>query len=128
MSAPVKVPKTFGACADRLAKIRLEKKPFQDKIDMLDEERKTIEAYLIDNMPKDDTGGVGKQAKAVIITSNEPTVENRAALQKYIRKTGDFSLLLGSLKKDAVKEQWEAGKKIPGVGVFMAIKVSVTKI
>ena len=45
----------------------------------------------------------------------------------HIRKTKDFSLLQRRLAAPAIKERWEAGKKVPGVEPFAILKVSVVK-
>ena len=124
----IKLPKTFGACADRLYRLRDLARPLRKQLEAIDEERKAIEAHLIETMPKDDAGGVGRQAKAVIVVSQEPSVQDREALNKYILRTKDLSLLQGALAKPAIKERWEAGKQVPGVEPFAVIKVSVTKI
>jgi hypothetical protein len=103
-------------------------KPLRAQLEGIDEERKALEAHLVATMPKSDGGAIGKKAKAVILVSQEPTVADRAALERYILKTKDFSLLRGALAGPAVKERWEAGKKVPGVEPFAIIKVSVTKL
>lgn len=128
MAKAIKIPKTFGACADRLYAIRDAKRPIQAQLDVLDEERKAIEAHIIDTMPKGDAGGVGRVAKAVVVVSQEPQVKDRAVFEAYILKTKDLSLLQGALAKPAIKERWEAGKQVPGVEAFGVIKISVTKL
>lgn len=125
--AEFKIPATFGACADRLYALRALKKPLRDKLNKLDEEETAIEQHLIATMPKSDGGGIGKKAQAQIVVKQEPTVEDRAALQKYIVKTGAFELLQGKLAAAAVRERWDLGEKVPGVGSFAVHKVSVTK-
>lgn len=127
-AATIKLPKTFGACADRLHALRELAKPHRKALEAFEEERKAIEAHLVEKMPKSDGGGIGKTAKAVIVVSQEPTVQDRDKLYAYILKTKDFSLLQGALAKPAIKERWEDGKKVPGVEPFAIIKVSVTKI
>lgn len=123
------LPKTLGACADRLHLIRDAKALLQKQIDELDEERKAIEAKLIEELPKSDAGGItGKLAKVVIIRDAVPQAEDWDAFYKYVLKTRDFSLLQRRLSTSAIAEQWEGGKKIPGVKAFQVVKVSVTKV
>lgn len=122
------IPKTFGACADRLFAIRDLQKPLRRKLEVLDEERKAIEQHIIATMPKDDRGGVGKRAKATIVVTQEPSIKDRKALERHILKTKDFSFLQGAPAKAAIREWWDAGRKVPGVEAFAVIKVSVTKV
>lgn len=127
MAKQIKVPKTFGACADRLFAIKALKKPIAAALDTLDEERKAIEAHLIKSMPKEDGGGVGKLAQAEIVIRQEPTVTDRLLLQQYILDTGAWELMQGAVSAPAVKERWEQGEAVPGVSPFAVTKISVTK-
>jgi hypothetical protein len=123
-----KVPKKFGECADRLYRLREEKSALNKKVENLDEERKAIETYLINNLSKQDqTGAVGHVAQAVIVPKVAPSCKNWPLFYKHILKTKDFSLLGRRLADSAIKEQWENGKKIPGVEAFNYKSVSVTK-
>lgn len=57
----------------------------------------------------------------------EPVALDWPVLWKHIQDTGDFSLLHKRLTNAAVKEQWEAGVMIPGVGKTTIYKLSVSK-
>lgn len=57
----------------------------------------------------------------------EPVADNWPAVYKHVQETGDFSLLHRRLATAAVKEQWEAGVVIPGVGKTTIYKLSVSK-
>lgn len=109
--------------------IRDAKALLQKQIDELDEERKEIEKHVIDTLPKSDASGIsGRIAKVVIVKDVVPQAEDWDAFYKYVLKTKDFSLMQRRLSTAAIGEQWEAGKKIPGVKAFQVIKVSVTKV
>ena len=76
--------------------------------------------------------GITAQASGmglVKMTENiEPVVqgEDWPTLWGYIRETGDFSLLHKRITVTAVKEHWEAGEEIPGVGRATTYKLSVS--
>lgn len=127
MGKPVKIPKTPGAVCDRIYAIRAEKKIPRDALNALDEEEKALIQHLIDTCPMSDPCGGGKNAKFEILVAQEPTVQDRAALEAFILKTKDFSLLQAGLSKPAIKERWGLKQQVPGVGVYQYKKVSVTK-
>lgn len=123
------IPKTLGACADTLYATREQRLTEQKDVAALGDYEKAIKEHLIAVLPKSDARGVsGKVAKATIVTKTIPIVEDWDAFYKYVKKTGQFELLQRRLNDAAVQERWEAGKKIPGVGVFNAVSVSVTKV
>lgn len=122
------LPKTLGGCADKLMRLRDERQELTKKIDAIKAHENAIKEKLIEELPKDDAQGVtGKLARVTIKTKKVGTVKDWSALYEYIRKKKDFSLLQRRLSDAAVKEQWEAGKKIPGVEPFNVIQVSLTK-
>lgn len=122
-------PKTLGACADRLYKIKALKADLNKKLDALDDERKNIEAKLIDELPKDSATGVtGKAARATIIIKEVAQVEDWDKLQKFIVKTGSWDLMVKRVKDSAVQERWEDGTKVPGVVAFPRVTVSLNKV
>lgn len=126
---PVKIPKTTGACADRLYAIKEEIGALEAEQNKLKEERRAIEDYLVNELPKDDARGVsGRVAKVSISSKPIATVKDWDAFYKHILKTKDFSLMQRRVADPAVREHWDAGKKVPGVDAFNVVKVSVTKI
>lgn len=127
-SKEIRVPKTLGGCADRLLSLRGEKAVLARKIDALEDERKAIEAHLIDTLPMSDAEGVtGRQAKVVIQTKSVGAVKDWTKLYAYISRHKAFELLQKRLSDRAVKDRWDDGKSIPGVEPFNIKKVSVTK-
>lgn len=124
-----KIPKTLGACADELYRLRAEIAGFNKKIEALDERRKEIQGHLINNLPKSEARGIaGKQARAEVVTKEIPRVDDWTKFYAHIKKTGDFSLLGRRVGEAAVKEKWEAGKKVPGVVPFTTVSISLTKV
>ena len=68
------------------------------------------------------TNGLVKMTKLV-----EPVATDWPALWEHIRETGHFELLHKRVANLAVKERWEAGEIIPGVGQQEVYKLSVSK-
>jgi len=128
MSKLIKLPKTLGACVDRLFAIRAERSKLSAVDTALDEERKALEAKLIDELPASSAEGItGKLARATVVTKRVGTVSDWTKLQKYIQKTGAFELLSRRLSQEAVTERWEAKKQVPGVEGLTVKKISLTK-
>jgi hypothetical protein len=131
------IPKTLGACADRLFTLRAEASSIRKALDAtalvkrlgkIAEEQKAIEEHLIENLPKSKADGiVGKLAKAIIKTSKVPTVTDWDKLYAHILKTRDFSLLPRKVLTESVRDRWEEKKVVPGVGVFNVTSVSITQ-
>lgn len=60
-------------------------------------------------------------------TLKEPIATDWVALHKYIQETGHFEFLHRRISTLAIKEHWEAGEVIPGVGETEIFKLSVSK-
>lgn len=127
--AKMKIPKKIGAVADLYYTHRQDRLELQHGVDAAKDEETVLKNYLIDNLPKSEaTGAAGKVARAQIYTVEEPQVQNWEEFYKHVKKTGQFDLLNRALNGAAVKERWNAGKTIPGVGSFTVTKVSITKV
>lgn len=123
-----KIPKTLGACADRLMKLRELKRKAQDKVDDLEAERKAIEAFVIDKLPKSEATGVsGKVGRVRVVTKTIPQIKDADKFYRYVSRNKRFDMLQRRLSTGAVNEVLEAGKKIPGIDTFDAVSISLTK-
>lgn len=130
-SKEFKPPKTLAACADRLYVLRQQRLEVSRKVEEMAVEERALKEHLINMLPKSEATGVaGKVARVRITVKDIPTLEDAAALKKYIKRYGAADLLVvkESLDTKAVRERWKDGKAIPGVGVFHAVDVSCTKI
>lgn len=124
----MKIPKTLGACADRLLELRHAKAELNRALEALEEERRAVEAKLIAELPKSEAAGVtGHAANARVVTKQVPTAKDWDQIYKHVLRTKDFALLQRRLSEGAVKELWEAGKAVPGVEAFTVVTVSVTQ-
>lgn len=123
-----KIPKTLGACADLLYKLREEKSALSKKVKKLESEINEIKEYVIKTLPKSKAEGVtGKVANIQVKTKDVPHVVDWEKLRKHITRTKNWDLLTRSVAAAAVKERWDAGKKVPGIDPYTVTKVSITK-
>lgn len=127
-SAKHVIPKTIGACADKLFELKQKKSELTKQVEALDEHRKLIEDHIINTLDKHDARGVrGKVASVKVLLSRVPSVKDWPKFYAHILKTKDFSLLQKRVSDTAVKERWEAEEQVPGVEPFDIVKVSLTK-
>ena len=128
-TSPIKLPRTLAAMADRLYKLKDLKREAQAKVDLIDDERKAIEAELINSLPKDDSTGIqGKLARVSLIIKDVPQVEDWDKVRKYIVKTGSWDLLQKRVSSQAVELRWDDDKQIPGIIAFPKVSVSLNKV
>ncbi len=124
-----KLPKTLAGCADALYTIRAERLVLQREAEALAVREGLLREHIIENLPKSQATGVsGRVANAKIERKEIPQITDKAALHKFIKRTGAFELLQNRISESAVLERWADGKKVPGVESFTVLKVSCTKI
>ena len=124
-----KFPKALGACADKLYQLRQKRLDMQKLVDVVEEEEKALKEYIINTLPKSEASGVaGKLARVTVITKIVPQVADWDQFYKYVKKTGQFDLMQKRLADAAIKERWDAGKEVPGIGHFNAVTISINKI
>lgn len=124
-----KIPKSIGACADRLYQCQNERYELQKLVDNLKEEETALKDHIINTLPKSEASGVsGKLARVSVYTKPVPQAKDWSKIYAYIKKTGSFDLLQRRLAEKAISDRFEAGKKIPGVEIFNAVAVSINKL
>lgn len=126
------IPKTMGACADKLYKLREKRYELGRQIKEIEEEESAIKKYVIDNLSKQESNGVsGKVANVRIKVEDVPTVEDWEAFYKYVTRTKSFDMLQKRINVKAVRERIEDKKdfaKKAGIGSFTNVSVSITKL
>lgn len=124
-----KIPKTPGAAADLLYKTRQERLDIQKKVDELKALESELTTHLINILPKSDASGVaGKLCRVTVVKKDVPQVKDWPKLYAYVSKNKAFDLLQRRLSDAAVKERWDANKKIPGVDHFTVVTLGVNKL
>lgn len=123
------LPRTPGECADLLYRTREARLAVQRQIEKLSKAEARLQDYFIETLPKSSsTGLAGSVARVQIELRTIPTVEDWPTLYAHVKRTGEFELLQRRLNEGAVRERWESGVKVAGVGTFNAKKVSCTKL
>lgn len=126
-----KPPAKLGACADLLYTTRQERLGVHaPKVKECEEVERALREHFIATLPKSEAEGVsGRLARVQLKAEVIPIIEDRELLEKYIKRKRCPDLLNApALNFPAVRERWDAGEVIPGVGTFSVIKVSVNKL
>jgi hypothetical protein len=124
-----KFPKMIGACADKVYELREKRKAMQKLVDEVEEEEKALKEHIINILPKSEASGAsGKLANVKVVTKEVPQVKDWDAFYKYIKKTGEFDLMGRTISRTSIEERLDAGKKVPGIEMFQAVTLSITKV
>jgi hypothetical protein len=124
-----KLPKQLAEVADLLYETRQERLALQKQVEELQARETLMKDHLIAKLDKNDATGIaGHTACVRIVTKVEPQVEDWDKLYKYISRTKSWDLMQRRISAPAVRERWEAGKELPGVGEFINVTVSLTKV
>lgn len=70
----------------------------------------------------------GRVARAGLTTERVGTIKDFDALRAHVVATGDLALFQRRLSDAYLRDLWEAGQEVPGVGAFTIVKVSLTKV
>ena len=125
----IPIPKTIGACADLIYKIREQRKKAQKVVDEFDAQEAVIREHIINTLPKSDTTGVaGKVARVMVTTKTVCQVDDWDKLYAHIKKTGAFELMQRRVSDSSVKERWDQKKAVPGVKPLLVPTLSVNKL
>ena len=126
------IPKTMGACADKLYKLREKRYELSRQIKEIEVEEAEIKEYIINSLSKQESAGVsGKIANVRVKAENVPVVEDWEAFYKYVSRTKSFDMLQRRINTKAVRERIEDKKDFAskaGIGSFTTISVSITKL
>ncbi len=124
-----KFPKKMGACADKLYVIQGKRLALKKQVEELQKEETALKNHIIDNLPKSEASGIaGVLARVTIVKKPVPQVEDWDKFYKYIKRTGSFDLMQRRTSNGAIKERWDNGKEVPGVGHHTVVTVSMNKV
>jgi hypothetical protein len=124
-----KLPKTVGQAADRLYKLKEMKAELAKQEAAIEEEQKALKAFIINTLPKSEATGVaGKVARVTVVTKEVPRVEDWDLFWSKFNKKTDYDLLNRAINVTAANLRLDAGKKVPGVGLFSVTSVSLNKV
>jgi len=124
-----KFPKSLAVCADRYYELRNKRLEAEKIAAGIEEEEKALKEHLIAQLPKSEASGIaGKLCRVTVTSKQVPQVEDWDAFYKHVAKTKSFELLQRRLGDAAIKERWDNGKEVPGVGHFTVTTLSVNKV
>lgn len=127
-AAAPKFPKSLGACAD-LYKQKKDERLAADKVAAaLKAEESAIKQHIIDHLDKDSSGVAGQLVRVAVTVDAVPQIEDWDKAVAWISKSKRFDLLQRRLSVAAVKELWDDGKEVPGIGCFMKVDLSMNKL
>jgi hypothetical protein len=97
--------------------------------DLIPEKIKELEEHFVKTLTVGEASGIqGQRARVQITESAIPVVEDWPKLYAFIKRTNSFELLNRAPNRGSIQERWDAKKQVPGVGKFIAKKVSCTKL
>ena len=120
---------TMGSTIDSLWSKREEKREAEAKIKAIEAEIASIEESLMERMDKEETSkSQGTKASVSITQAVVANVEDWASFHAYVAKNKYFHLLQKRVSDPAVRELWDAGKKVPGVQPFTKRKLNIRSL
>lgn len=120
---------TMGSSIDSLWAKREEKRSVEAKVKVIEAEIAAIEESLMERMDKEETTkSQGTKASVSITQATVANVEDWEAFHSYIAKNKYFHLLQKRVSDPAVRELWDAGKKVPGVQPFSKRKLNIRSL
>ena len=120
---------TVGSTIDKLWAKREEKREAEAKVTVIAAEIAVIEESLMARMDTEETSkSQGKKASVSITSSIVANVEDWDAFHTFVAKNKYFHLLQKRVSDPAVRELWDAGKKVPGVQPFSKRKLNVRSL
>lgn len=125
----LKLPKTLAECADALYKARAKRLAFAKGLEDMKAYEGALREHLIAKLPKGKASGIsGRIARATIEIKVIPKADDWNKVWTYMAKNKAFDLMQRRLNEDAVKQRWEHGETIPGIGKFNDKRVSLEKL
>lgn len=130
-----KLPKSLGACVDKYHEAREARLAAKRHMEALQEEEQRIYNHILDNIPKGDSGAVGKRFKAIRTEDDKYSIANDEEFYAFVKRTGGFDLLNRAINQRAVRERLEDPKfvkkfpkGVPGTKSYKVFGLSVTKV
>lgn len=114
--------------AQQYDRARNERLALDKQVEKMKEGETALKQQLMDMLQAEGINSVGDKDKVyALVQKTEPVAEDFAKLYAHIQKSGEFELLFRRINPAAVKERWEDGIEVPGVGKFLTLNLSITK-
>lgn len=119
-------PNSIGKCIDLLSEIRERKRDAEKLVKLYSGEYKELEDHILHTYDVQDISKAsGDLATGSRKVDEIPTVENWDEFWEFCQKTDGSHLVQKRPSTSAVKELWEAGQEVPGVGKFTKISLNL---
>ncbi len=112
-------PPTLGGQIDALNDLREEKRKLDAQLKDVEQRYETAQQEVMALLEEQGADkATGKKATASITVAVVGNIEDRDALDAFMKKTGNFQLLQNRISLPAMRELLEKKGAIPGVSVF----------
>lgn len=123
------IPASLGALADEYAVVREERLRIEKEAKAVKEREMELFNSALSTLEESaDTGAVGENYSVQRVEKEVRGVEDWPTLWAYIRENNAFELLGKSINQKAVREQQEAGEKLPGIKTDTVATLSFRKV
>lgn len=112
-------PATLGGMIDALAALREKKRKLDAEVKETEKQYEAAQEEVLALLEEQGTDkATGKAATASISVSVVGNIDDRDALDAFMKKTGNFQLLQNRISLPAMRELLAKKGAIPGVSVF----------
>lgn len=127
-AAPAK-PLTLGAASDKVWQLREDKRVLDKQVKAIETEIAALTETIFGMLDEQDTRKAeGKKASVSVNYTEVGNVTDWDAFWPWIAKTKNFHLIQKRVSDPGLREQWELGKKTPGVVPFTKRSLSINSL
>lgn len=113
---------------DSFAEVREMRLAADKEASELRKQETELKQQIIQHLQNEHMTAVGGSKAVLTLTHKvKPTATDWSLIWRYINETKLFSLLHKRLTEEVVKELWDAGEVIPGVGAYDVYDVTISK-
>lgn len=129
-----RLPKSLGLCVDKYHAARQARLEKEKEVKALKEVENSIYEHILREIPKGDTGAVGKEYMAIRTEDDVYSIEDDQTFYAFVKRTSSFDLLNRAINQRAIRERLEDPKfakrykTVPGTKAFKKIGLSVRKV
>lgn len=127
-TAEALAPSPLGKLIDQMFELREKKRVLEEKVKEIEQEYAVQEEALMERMKAEQTDSArGSKASASLSKAVVASITDRAALDAFVKKTGNFQLFQSRISDPAFRELLEArkGKAIPGLEPFNKTRLNL---
>ena len=108
---------------------RAERLELAKQVEEMEEREKDLQKTIIAKMREGGIKAMGGTLGLVKLgETEEPVAENWPEIWKYIKEKDAWDLVHKRITVTAVRDRWEDGEAVPGVGKITKYKLSVSKL